>query len=208
MRLADVCTIQMGYSARERLVETAIGVPAIQLSDLSQNDDLIDMEPYSVNLVRDKIKHRYFASGGDVVFRSRGRDTTAALLPEDWPHLAVIVMPLLILKPDTARIRPDYLAWAINAPQAQLYFDKNKQGQRISMISRAVLENLPMPLPNLATQKTCVELSRLSNQEHELEYRLADLRRHKTHLHLTTALSAASATNKSTHAPKGARHDG
>lgn len=200
MRLADVCTIQIGYSARERLVETPIGVPAIQLSDLSQSDELIDMEPYSVNLDRGKIKQRYFASGGDVVFRSRGRDTTAALLPENWPHIAVIVMPLLILKPDTARIRPDYLAWAINAPEAQLYFDKNKQGQRISMISRAVLEDLPMALPSLASQISCVEASRLSKREHALECRLADLRRHLSHLKITQALD-----DKAT--LKGARHD-
>lgn len=188
MLLADVCTIQMGYSARQSLIETPIGVPAIQLSDLSQSDDLIEMEPNSVNLDRNKIKQRYFASGGDVIFRSRGRDTTAALLPSDWPHLAVIVMPLLILNPNQERLRPDYLAWAINAPEAQFYFEKNKQGQRIDMISRAVLENLPIPDATLSQQRSIVDVSRLSKKEHALETRLADLRRHLSHLKITQAL--------------------
>jgi len=196
MRLADVCTIQMGYSARERLEEAPIGVPAIQLSDLTQSDDLIDMEPNSVNLDRDKIKQRYFASGGDVLFRSRGRDTTAALLPDDWPHLAVIVMPLLILKPKAGLIRPDYLAWSINSSEAQLYLDKNKQGQRISMISRRVLDDLPVSIPNLETQKRMVEASRLAKEAYAIESRLADLRYHHTHLMLTSAISAATPTSK------------
>jgi len=196
MRLADVCTIQMGYSARERLEEAPIGVPAIQLSDLTQSDDLIDMEPNSVNLNRDKIKQRYFASGGDVLFRSRGRDTTAALLPDDWPHLAVIVMPLLILKPNSEVIRPDYLAWSINTAEAQLYLNMNKQGQRISMISRRVLDDLPISLPDLQTQKRIVEASRLAKQAHALESRLADLRFHYAHLILTSAVSADAPISK------------
>lgn len=199
MRLADVCTIQMGYSARERLEEAPIGVPAIQLSDLTQSDDLIDMEPNSVNLDRDKIKQRYFASGGDVLFRSRGRDTTAALLPDDWPHLAVIVMPLLILKPNPDIIRPDYLAWSINTAEAQLYLDMNKQGQRISMISRRVLDDLPVSLPDLETQKRLVEASRLAKQAYAIESRLADLRYHHTHLMLTGAISAATPHLKEPH---------
>ena len=196
MRLADVCTIQMGYSARERLEEAPIGAPAIQLSDLTQSDDLIDMEPNSVNLDRDKIKQRYFASGGDVLFRSRGRDTTAALLPDDWPHLAVIVMPLLILKPKADLIRPDYLAWSINSPEAQLHLEKNKQGQRISMISRRVLDDLPVSLPDLETQKRLVEASRLAKQAYAIESRLADLRYHHTHLMLTVAISADATISK------------
>lgn len=190
MRLADVCTIQMGYSARERLVETPIGVPAIQLSDLSQSDDLIDMTPNSVNLDRDKIKQRYFASGGDVIFRSRGRDMTAALLPADWPHIALIVMPLLILTPEATLIRPEYLTWAINSPEAQLYFDKNKQGQRISMTSRAVLEDLPIPEVSLSQQISILEASRLSRRAFDLETRLATLNRHLAHLKITRALDA------------------
>ena len=190
MLLADVCTIQMGYSARQSLVETPIGVPAIQLSDLSQSDDLIEMEPISVNLDKDKIKQRYFASGGDVIFRSRGRDMTAALLPNDWPHIALIVMPLLILTPDKARITAEYLTWAINSPEAQTYFDKNKQGQRISMTSRAVLEELPIPKASLSQQNSLVQVSRLSKQAFQLETRLSVLNRHLAHLKIAQALDS------------------
>lgn len=75
-------------------------------------------------------------------------------------------------------IRPDYLAWSINTAEAQLYLDMNKQGQRISMISRRVLDDLPISLPDLQTQKRIVETSRLAKQAHALESRLADLRFH------------------------------
>ena len=59
------------------------------------------------------------------------------------------------------------------------------------MISRRVLDDLPISIPNLETQKRMVEASRLAKQAYAIESRLADLRYHHTHLMLTGAVAAA-----------------
>lgn len=173
-RLADVCGIQTGYTARGALNPVLSGgVPAIQLRDLRQGDfDSARLPKYELDGSID----RYWATPGDVLFRSRGEMNTAVAVSKT-SDAAIAVLPLLILRPNRDEIEPEYLAWFINQPPAQRYFDNCARGTGIRMIPRPCLEDLEIELPDLGTQRHVVEIDRLARRETELLTLLAEKRR-------------------------------
>ena len=185
MRIDQVCGIQSGYTARERLSTRPDGVPALQLGDLSEADDWQQIEPRTYDLA--PLKERYFAGPGDVLFRSRGMLNTASVVPDDWPHLAAVLLPLLLLKPDTSCIRPEYLTWTINHPRTQTMLDRRARGTSLRMIPKAVLADLEIDVPDLATQDAILETSRLAECAKNLESKATELRHSLTGMVLRDA---------------------
>lgn len=176
MRLADACTIHIGYTARGRLEPTAVGgVLAIQLRDISPNG-LVD--PNRLTRVQlEDLADRYFVRAGDLVFRSRGERNTASALDERLQEPALAVLPLMVLRPNRDVVTPEYLAWAINQPPAQRHFDNAARGTNIRMIPRSSLDDLVLDVPDIATQKIIVAVDALAERERELSQIAAETRR-------------------------------
>lgn len=193
MRVEQVCEIQSGFTARERLSEHPLGVPALQLRDLNETDDWNRIEPGKYAL--GDIHPRYFAGPEDILFRSRGARNTASVIPADWQYLVVVIQPLLLLKPDCSTVRPEYLAWAINHPETQRELDKGAQGASLRMISKKALAELDIDVPGLATQDAILAASRLAEHTKHLETRAADLRHSLTSMVLREAASRAAGQN-------------
>lgn len=175
MRLAELCDIHSGYTARGRLEPLPeTGVPALQLRDVGT-----DRETPGPNFPRydlGKLADRYFVRGGEVVFRSRGEPNTAAAICDPLPEPAAVIVPLVIMRPDKERLLPEYLAWSINQPDAQRRLGAEAQGTSLRMIPMVVLENLDIAVPDLHTQKRIVELNALGRQEGHLLRQLATRR--------------------------------
>ena len=172
MRLSDLSDIHSGYTARGRLDPAPEGgVLALQLRDVGATGEMSasDFQRYHLN----KLSDRYFVRGGEVVFRSRGEPNAAAAIPDPLPEPVVVIVPLVIVRPDRSRILPEYLAWAINQPEAQRQLGAEAQGTSLRMIPKTVLENLQIALPDLPTQQSIVELDALARQEGQLLRRLA-----------------------------------
>ncbi|NAZ35198.1 restriction endonuclease subunit S [Rubellimicrobium sp. CFH 75288] len=190
MRLAQLSDIRSGYTARGRLDPLRDGgVPALQLRDIATSGEAPgpDFQRYDLGQLPD----RYFVRGGEVVFRSRGEPNTAAAIPDPLPEPVAVIVPLVILRPDRRRVLPDYLAWAINQPDAQRRLGAEAQGTSLRMIPMAVLENLEIAVPDLPTQRRIVELDALARREAQLLRRLAARREHLFSLILGEAARAA-----------------
>lgn len=175
VRLKKLATVQMGYSFRSRLEATTDGnVAVIQMKDLLDDNTVccdgltkIDMEA---------VKEHHLVRKGDLIFRSRGQETTAAVLLDD-PGKAVVAAPLLrirVMKPD--KILPEYLNWYISQRDAQIFLTSQAKGTSQKMISKEAIEDLEVPLPALEQQKNIVELASLSEQEQLLLHKLAEKR--------------------------------
>lgn len=190
MRLDQVCDIQSGFTARGKLGESPAGIPALQLRDLNDRGDWEAIVPARLDL--EDAKNRYFAGPGDVLFRSRGAKNTASAIPEDWQHLAVVILPLMLLKPDERLIRPGFLEWSINAPGAQRELEKSVQGTSLRMVPRNALAELQIDVPALAAQDAILEAARLAARARELETSAANLRHALTDLFLHDAARRAS----------------
>jgi restriction endonuclease S subunit len=122
------------------------------------------------------VKPHHLARKGDLVFRSRGHVTTAAVLLED-PGKAVVAAPLLRIRvtmPD--KVLPEYLNWYIGQRDAQIFLASRAKGTVQKMISKQTLENLEVALPSVEKQKSIVELAALAAREQVLLHKLAEKR--------------------------------
>ena len=177
MRLPDVCSIQIGYTARAKLEAAADGVLAIQLRDVAE--DGVSVGQLARVQVNERID-RYLVQAGDVLFRSRGERNTAAALDERLTEPAIAVSPLMALRPNPAAILAEYLAWAINQPEAQRHFDVAARGTSIRMVPKASLDDLRIDVPDLETQHRIIMIDALVAREGALMRLLADGKRDLT----------------------------
>lgn len=184
--LSDVATVSSGMTVRQRLTPQPDGVLAIQMADLSGSGDL-DLTLMS----RVPFGHaRYEVLPGDVLLRSRGKATTAWVVPFDLPEPAVAVMPLFIVRPRSDAYDPRYLAWWLNQPAAQAHLRKVAQGQTIQMVAKSALESVQLRLPTMEVQRSIAEAADLAEHEAELVHRLADAKRDLRQAQLTSAALA------------------
>ena len=190
MRLDKLCNIHSGYTARgslEPLLEG--GIPAIQLRDVGTDGEPLRKAFRRYDLAN--LSERYFVRGGEVLFRSRGEPNVAVAVGDTLSEPAVVIVPLVIIRPDRKRVLPDYLAWAINQPDAQRRLAAEAQGTSLRMIPMAVLARLDIAVPDLPTQRRIVALNALARQEGRLLRELAARREQLASAVLGEAAKAA-----------------
>jgi len=179
MKLASLCSILPGYAARAKLDRAEVGgTLAIQLGDV-RPEGAIETAGLSRVALAD-VAAKYFVSPGDVVFRSRGESTTAAALDDSLAEPALVILPLIILRPNPQRLDAGYLAWAINQQSAQRQLREGSQGGAMRMVAKPALAELDVPVPDLRTQRAVVEAACLAHRQRDLERGLADLRERLT----------------------------
>jgi len=174
LNLKNIATIQMGYSFRTRLDFMDQGqISVVQMKDLNDENcvDCKDLVLVDMNTVK---KH-HLVRPGDIVFRSRGQVTTAAILIED-PGPAVVSAPLLRIRVDQNVVLPDYLVWYINHPSSQALLASRAKGTSLKMISKQALESLEVTVPPIEKQRAIAELAALANEEQRLLKKIAGCR--------------------------------
>lgn len=175
VKLKKMATVQMGYTFRSRLeASEGGGVAVIQMKDLL-DDNTVGCDDL-VRISMEAMKDHHLVQRGDLVFRSRGSLTTAAVLLED-PGKAVVAAPLLrirVTKPD--KILPEYLNWYISQRDAQIFLTSRAKGTVQKMISKQAIEELEVALPSMEKQKAIVELASLVAREQALLHLVAEKR--------------------------------
>lgn len=169
--LNEIADIRTGYSFRTKLEPDAEGnALVVQLKELSEKNKIDISTAVRINM--SDISENYLLQKGDLVFRSRGMDSTAAIMDITSNNIILSAPFQRIRLHDTMKVIPQYLLWYINSKDAQAYFSANKTGTSVSMISTAVLANLPVIIPSLEMQKKIVEINILSEKEIELQEEL------------------------------------
>ena len=129
---------------------------------------------YKINLKRSV--DRYLVNMGDVLFLSRGHRNFATAI--DIPMKNTIAAGhFFILKFDTLKILPEYLAWYINQPPAQKFLKSMaKRGSHMPIIGKSEFEQLKVNIPPLQVQEKIIKLSKLLQQEDELLEKIKEKR--------------------------------
>lgn len=105
--------------------------------------------------------------GGDLLFAARGVRNYALCLA-DVPEQTVCAQYYFVIRcRPGAGLTPDYLAWHINRAPSQRYLTSNAEGSDQLSIRRAVLEDLPVAVPELARQRLLVEMARAATDERQ-----------------------------------------
>jgi len=173
VKLSDLCTIQMGFTARARLDPAEDGGRlAIQLRDIAPNGEIGLTTLARVDLP--DVSDRYAVTKGDVVFRSRGERTIAIALDDSLREAAIAILPLMVLRPNPSRITPEFLAWSINLPTSQRHLDQAAQGGSLRMVPKSALEDLRLDVPDLATQRQITAAAHLAKREAALAATLVE----------------------------------
>ena len=176
VKLRDICKIQIGYTARQRIRRaTQHGTLTVQLRDVSPNGT-VDPGRLTRRQVGD-VPDRYLVGMGDVLFRSRSESNTASALDDRFCEPALAMLPLYILRPNIHVVLPEFVVWAINQPRAQRHFDRFARGTNMRMIPRAVLTGLEIALPGIEVQRRVVALDALAQRERTLSIRAVEQRR-------------------------------
>jgi restriction endonuclease S subunit len=174
-KLKQITSVQMGYSFRSRLeADEGGGVAVIQMKDLL-DDNTVGCDGL-IRINMEAMKAHHLAQKGDLVFRSRGSLTTAAVLLKD-PGKAVVAAPLLrirVTKKDL--VLPEYLNWYISQRDAQIFLTSRAKGTVQKMISKQAIEDLEVVLPSLEKQKNILELATLIAREKTLLQQLSHMR--------------------------------
>ncbi len=171
--VGDLCNVQMGMTMRGRLDAAEHGAtPVLQLRDVNPSG-VIDWRSVARAEV-DNRRGRYLVGPGDLVFRSRGERSTAAVVNPDNDEAAFVVAPLMILRLKTELVSAAYLAWAINQAPVQRQFDEEAQGTNLRMVSKTTLEKVSIAVPDHDTQRRILEVDALAGREQALSQQLSE----------------------------------
>jgi restriction endonuclease S subunit len=171
--LGEIAKIRAGFPFRGRVEPDVAGHHrVVQIKDVSDDGHV------SFNgLLRTEvegIKGEHFVRAGDVLFISRGTRRQAAAVNIDPGD--VIASGQFFIIGRSPEVMPEFLAWYINRRPAQEYLTENAAGSNVQIITRPVLERLPIELPPLETQRRIVDVYKLSLEEQRLLTAIAERR--------------------------------
>jgi restriction endonuclease S subunit len=127
------------------------------------------------DLPADQVSDKHLLKAGDVLFAAKGNKNFAAVYESHNPA-AVASTSFFVLRRTTETMLPEYFAWFLNNPSTQTLLKAQAIGTSMASISKAVLEELEIPIPSLETQKAIVHITRLRNTEKKLKQQIEALR--------------------------------
>ena len=170
-QLKDIARVQMGVPFRARIEpETDGAVAIIQMRDLTEDNKLSQCNLTTVKM--NSLNDHHLVKRRDLIFRSRGQTTTAAIIDTKIGP-AVVAAPLLRIRVTSKHVLPEYLCWFINQSSAQAFLRSRATGTAMMVIGKSALDALEVPLPDLEAQEQIVALADLSNKEQRLMMELA-----------------------------------
>lgn len=172
--LGTVAEISTGYPFRKKVESDPDGdLVVVQIKDLGGPEGLATDDATRINSNRGDYG-RYLLRDGDVLFQSRGSRHPAAVVRKGIRGIAA--SGLHVIRPDSSRALPDYLAWWLSHPVSQARLrDELARGSYIPFVTKADLERFEVALPPISTQRRIIEVEQLRARQDELSQRLTVL---------------------------------
>lgn len=169
LKLKDIATAQVGYQSRGKL-------------DESRNGDFTILRPQDFDAFRrlkldspsrffgnvDPDPHKYLISHGDILVQARGQQHCAYFIDQPLENAVASNSFYVIKKIDTSRIQTEFLAWWINQPIVQKYFEQEQGMSTVPFISLRALLDAPLVIPTSETQNTISRLVDCWRKEKDL----------------------------------------
>lgn len=162
----DLAFVQAGYPFREKIVSVADGeYSVVQIKDIDANGFL--SKDLLLQTEIKNVRPEFELQKDDVLFTTRGANRRACYVGDKLPE-TVFVSQIFALRKIGDSVLPAYLAWYINQKSAQDYFEAQSSGSHIQNVRKSVLENLPVEIPSLETQRKILEVYNLTLREKSL----------------------------------------
>jgi restriction endonuclease S subunit len=166
--------IQIGYQFYKRIEPSPRGTHrVIQVRDIDENHNLC---PDNLFLVSpNRLTERYLVNKGDILFLSRGHRNFATSVEITLDN-TIAAGYFFILRLDTEKLLPAYLAWYINQVPAQNYLRSKAGGSHMPVIRKSDFVELEITIPPLPVQENIIRLDTLQRKESALLKQLEEKR--------------------------------
>jgi hypothetical protein len=173
-KINDIADVRMGFHFRGRVHEEPNGnALVLQIRDV---DEAGRFDPESLTPMEIPNVENHSLSVGDIVFLARGARRYAFLFSEGYRRNIVPAGYFMVLRPKDDRVKPDYLAWAMNQELFQAKIDAVSSGTAVPQITKGSLTELEIDVPDVATQHRIVAIDRLMQRELHLIHKIRDCR--------------------------------
>ena len=171
--LKQIATIQTGTFAKTVSQGEIVYLQAKHFNEYGQLNSVLQPDLKANNSTQ-----KHLLKDGDVLFAAKGTKNFAAWYEsQNQPAVASTTFFVIHLQEDFInKILPEFLVWFINHPSSQKFLKERAIGTSIVSISKSVLEELEISIPDLQTQKVILEITQLRNKEKLLRNKIEDLR--------------------------------
>lgn len=181
--IKDITNIQTGLFAKPAGIGELVYLQSKHFNEFGQLHSVLHPD-----LRAEGISEKHLLKDGDVLFAAKGTKNFAAVF-ENHNEPSVASTSFFVIRPTDNKVLPEFLAWFLNNHTTQTLLKAQAIGTSIPSISKQVLENLEMPVPDIKTQKAIVEISKLRNKEKSLKQKIETLREKQIQVILLQAVS-------------------
>jgi restriction endonuclease S subunit len=121
------------------------------------------------------ISDKHILKQGDVLFASKGTKNFAVLF-NDSLLPAVASTSFFVIRLQEQNVLPEFLTWFLNQPHTLGFLKRRAKGTSMASISKAVLADLEISIPDIHTQKLILKVYQLRNSEKALKQQIEVLR--------------------------------
>lgn len=142
------------------------------------------------DLKAEGISEKHLLQDGDIIFAAKGTKNFAALYEsKNKPAVASTSFFVIRLNEDFQdKVLPEYLTWYLNSASSQNYLKSQAVGTSIVSISKSVIDELELSIPDLDTQKAILLITHLRNAERKLKQQIETLREKQIQQQIINAL--------------------
>jgi restriction endonuclease S subunit len=181
--IKDITNIQTGLFAKPAGIGELVYLQSKHFDEFGQLHSVLHPD-----LPAEGISEKHLLKNGDVLFAAKGTKNFAAVF-ENHNEPSVASTSFFVIRPTDNKVLPQFLAWFLNNHTTQTLLKGQAIGTSIPSISKQVLENLEIPVPDIKTQRAIVEISKLRNKEKALKQKIETLREKQIQQQIINAIN-------------------
>ena len=168
--LKNIASIQTGVFAKPAPNGDLV---YLQARDFDESGNLSGS--LHLDILAEGVSENHILRTGDILFASKGTKNFAVAFEDHFP-VSVASTSFFVIRLQNEIVLPQYLAWYLNNPDSQQFLKSFARGTSIASISKAVLDDLEIFIPDLKTQELILKITQLRNTEKKLKQEIEILR--------------------------------
>ncbi len=171
-KLKDISEIQTGIYAKASPSPNSM---YLQVNDFDSEGVIFENTKTSVST--NAKNHNHYLNVGDLLFAAKGTKNFCTVFTGHHEKCIASSSFLVIRVTKNDIVEPEYINWFLNLPSTLTLLSSNAVGTSIPSITKAMLEDIEIPLPLITTQKKIVEIAKLQKRERQLREAISVKRR-------------------------------
>jgi restriction endonuclease S subunit len=169
----NLASVTCGLYTQSSPDGSAIYLQANHFNDFGEMEDFI-----KPNLILNRKNESHLLFPGDILFAAKGNKNFAASITNKMGPCVASSIFLVLRVNGTARKKliPEFLVWFLNHPNTQSKLKSKAIGSALSSISKKVLEEMELELPDLHTQQCILIIDELRKKEKKLKLQIETLK--------------------------------